>query len=76
MHNDIFFYTSGRQKLFSNEEKILLNKRVPDLETATSVRNLYLEKFSCCRVINNVLLNHENHRDFYVQILPLHLSVC
>ncbi|AQK43170.1 E3 ubiquitin-protein ligase HOS1, partial [Zea mays] len=26
----------GRQKLFSNEEKILLNKRVPDLETATS----------------------------------------
>ncbi|KAL5648185.1 hypothetical protein ACJX0J_042540, partial [Zea mays] len=27
---------NGRQKLFSNEEKILLNKRVPDLETATS----------------------------------------
>lgn len=36
-------YTSGRQKLFSNEEKVLLNKRVPDMEAATSVSNLCSE---------------------------------
>ena len=41
MHNNYFFYTSDRQKLFSNEEKILLNKRVPDLEAAASVSNPY-----------------------------------
>lgn len=32
----------GRQKLFSNEEKVLLNKRVPDLEAATSSKWLPL----------------------------------
>ena len=41
MHNNYFFYTSDRQKLFSNEEKVLLNKRVPDLEAAASVSNPY-----------------------------------
>ncbi|KAL5650743.1 hypothetical protein ACJX0J_036201, partial [Zea mays] len=42
----------GRQKLFSNEEKILLNKRVPDLEIATSADFCYF-KFSF-----HVLLKH------------------
>nr|CAD1835181.1 unnamed protein product [Ananas comosus var. bracteatus] len=32
----------GRRKLFSNEEKVLLNKRMPDLEVATSSKWLPL----------------------------------
>jgi hypothetical protein len=41
-----FFLNLGRRKLFTTEEKVLLNKRVPDLEAATSVSYAYAEQFS------------------------------
>ncbi|XP_008645752.2 ankyrin repeat domain-containing protein, chloroplastic [Zea mays] len=50
----------GRQKLFSNEEKILLNKRVPDLETATSSKWLPLHTLAASGdlYLLNSLLKH------------------
>jgi hypothetical protein len=48
MHNNISFHIPGRQKLFSNEEKVLLNKRVPNLEAAASVSDPFSEKFNYC----------------------------
>ncbi|AQL00892.1 Ankyrin repeat domain-containing protein chloroplastic, partial [Zea mays] len=53
----------GRQKLFSNEEKILLNKRVPDLEIATSdglpaIHKAILSKKAA--IINYLLRNSAN----------------
>ncbi|XP_047181929.1 ankyrin repeat domain-containing protein, chloroplastic-like isoform X3 [Vigna umbellata] len=38
----------GKRKLFTKEEKLLLNKRVPDLETATSDKWLPLHTFAAC----------------------------
>ncbi|KAL5669252.1 hypothetical protein ACJX0J_021473, partial [Zea mays] len=54
---------NGRQKLFSNEEKILLNKRVSDLETATSdglpaIHKAILSKKAA--IINYLLRNSAN----------------
>ncbi|KAL5647584.1 hypothetical protein ACJX0J_041939, partial [Zea mays] len=51
---------NGRQKLFSNEEKILLNKRVPDLETATSSKWLPLHTLAASGdlYLLNSLLKH------------------
>lgn len=54
MHDNISFVTSDRQKLFSSEEKVLLNKRVPDLDAAASVSNPCSEQFISFQVISNM----------------------
>jgi hypothetical protein len=46
--------TLGRRKLFTDEEKALLSKRLPDLEAAASVSGLCSEYFSRCQIICNV----------------------
>jgi hypothetical protein len=51
------FCTSGRRKLFTDEEKALLNKRLPDLEAAASVSGSYSEYFSRSQVICNLSHN-------------------
>ncbi|KAJ6996942.1 ankyrin repeat domain-containing protein [Populus alba x Populus x berolinensis] len=61
--------SEGRRKLFTKEEKVLLNKRVPDLAVANSVSSLSVEPLSslylilmyiyCCLIISCCFLNLE-----------------
>ena len=54
-------YTLGRRKLFTDEEKALLNKKLPNLEAAASVSAPYSEYFSCFK---SFAICHISHHSF------------